>query len=979
MAQSNIGGGGDSLGAMSAGMDQLTELRLEFNRILLDSIGSKLLNSDVFSWQAGLTQSILGFCLAIAFFQAVLKDEKSMLVEWTKVVLYAWFAMAVAGGVNYREVPFLSSLDNVPANYKVVGKSSLERAIFNNLAYQFDSIGLHFIKATNGANLAWETQKLGEFQDNLVKAMVMCNSSDTDCMINTAKGLRDPEAERDAEETGGLLDTKLSRLLDKIILWSSNIINPATWLFPILDWLLGIFRAFVNQFVLLTFGIIASISMIFLKLLTPFIVIESFRPKVKSMWRDAMSVTLYGFVMNLIIWVSIVVAQGLNEATQKIILNKLSEGAGSGISPGDLYTLLLSNNLTMFVLLFLQIVAMAKTPKFCKMFMNLSLDSIVNIGDALVTAGMGMAKMAGGLALGGATLAAGAAGGMAMKGLSKVGGSAASKLGNSSIGKSIRDKVRGFSDDDPMGGSGFGGGGNSPLSRGGTPSLEKAALADTNMKATTSNQSSVLKKADEKKDEEAKEEAKANTPKTAMDLKKEAWDKKMGMLSSAKDGVGSFLEKMNESRKSKGLTLGNIADKGYDMIWDAMEEGAGSGDATKSITQGLKSANNAVNSQTAREGAVNMGGQIVDESANAAVSLKNRLFKNEPKLSSAERSMMAEQVFQTAAVKGKENTSEADNALLSQNLQDIATGNYSDQRQFTEVMKAMNTKNLSQEQMTQIAEVRKNNAKFDKFANEEESRNNQLLKNIEKEFADTGKIGDKSLSSLSGLTSAGMVDLYQVASMKVTPNGSSNELAERQSFAQAMQKTSQQEMDSVIQSFEQKMQKGQSLNTSELNTATQLFESQKSSLVGDAGRVGSFNNILSNQIESQYLIQDREKTVQAISNISKQMDNKPGVSLQINKEIAALRKEINEAGTISYSETEYQGININGKNISSNSEYQKLSVKEQKLIDEIINKMDLAEKDSLTNQMIGSRTQANFLNSDEFNNLKELIKKIRKA
>jgi len=628
----------------------------------------------------------------------------------------------------------------------------------------------------------------------------------------------------------------------------------------------------------------------------------------------------------------------------------------------------------MFVLLFLQIVAMAKTPKFCKMFMNLSLEQIVNLGEALVQSGMGMAKMAGGLALGGAALAAGAAGGMAMKGLGKVGGSAASKLGNSSIGKSIRDKVRGFSDDDPMGGSGGSGFGGGSLSRGGSPSLEKTALADTNMKASTSNKSSVLKKEEDKKDEDKKDES--STPKTAMDEKKESWDKKMKMLSGAKDGASSFLEKMNESRKNKGLTLGNIADKGYDMVWGAMEEGAGMGSngATKMLETGLKSANDSVNSQTARDGAVQVGGQIVDESANTVGSLKDRLFKSEPKLSSSERSMMAEQVFQNSAFMGKQKTSEQDNAQLSQNLQAIATGQ-ADQSQFLQVMQAQNTKNLSKDQMKQIADVRKNNAQFNKFANSEEARNQSLLSNIQKEFIETGSIGDKSLGQLSSLTSAGMVDLDQVSNLKVNPGGP--EGSNPYSLAEAMQYESRNQMDAVIEGFEGKLAKGQSLNQSELNTAIQLFENQKSSLVGDKGRVSSFDNILSNQIDSSHLLQSREKTMENIGRLAKGLENSSSQTVSITPVLNLIRNTINEQGVERLGDG-FQGLMINNTKVASQEDYNNLSSLHKKYIDDLSQKMELATKDKATGDGINSKLEQDFINSNEFKNLKAFVASLKK-
>lgn len=341
-------------------MDVVTQMRLEFNRYLLDAIGGQVLDTSIFAWSGGFTKWLLAFCMAIAFFQSVLRDEKSMLVEWTKICFASWFCLAILGGVNYRNVPVLSRLDNVPAEYKVKSRSTptLERATFNWLAWKFDTLGKAVMEnGSQGTSLSKEITTLVTLQDRLSYAIMNCKMEDAECLRKYLTGEKDPstvtaeEAKKDSSGsllgalTGGATDM-FAHYASMVVEFFNKMTNPAYWLFPILIWILDIVRAFINFFVLLSFGIIAAVSLFFIKVLCVFMVIPSYRGRVIGMFKETLSAAMYGFAMNLILWISLVITKGLNEASANIIINRLTSPTSALSFAGEMGVLMMSNFLT---------------------------------------------------------------------------------------------------------------------------------------------------------------------------------------------------------------------------------------------------------------------------------------------------------------------------------------------------------------------------------------------------------------------------------------------------------------------------------------------------------------------------------------------------------------------------------------------------------------------------------------------------------
>ena len=939
MAISTGDGGGAVFFETSAG-GGLTEMRLEFNRMILDAISDKILGGGgVFAWDTGVTQSLLGICLAVAFFQSILKgDEKALLVEWVKIVLAAWFAFAILGGVDYRNVPALSSLDNVPEQYRSKSsKPSLERAIFNNLSYRFDAIG-HALKANlGGKTIGTATQNLAAIQGRMALSMLYCNVKDKDCIVQYVNGdLKTPTQK--AAESGGFTVNIAAYLEEKFTSWFALLTNPAAILFPLINWILEVVRGFVNQFVLLTFGLTAAISLLLLKVLSVFVVIPNYRKKVLDMWKDTMAITLFGFVMNLIIWLSVIVTEAISNATTLMIIQKIESLSLSAM--GDIYMILISNYLTAFVLLFMQIVAFTKIPSICKSIMNLSLNEIVNIGEMLVTSALGAAKFAAQIGL----VATGAGAGLLAGKMAGTAGAQAlgSKMG--SIGAGIRDKVRGYSD---LGGGGSPGGdgvGGPPPGRSASGnSLEKTALADTNMKVSTQGKSSVLKK--EGSEEQGKSDSqdnvasKENRPKTEREKKVEAWESKKAALS-----------KLNNLRKANGLTLGNV----NNAMWEAMGSGA------KGYSGGDVSTLGKVGGAVAGTlGDSSLVGKAYDAGKG----------EEDVKLTAAERSAKSEEVFLQAA-RGKQENTEAEDLEFEQNIQAINSGKANEETML-KVLQSSNTRKLSEDQKGQIASARKTNKSFNQFSTDEESRNNKLMQKIENEVLTSGTLSDKSLSELSGLSASGMIDIDQVANTRVTPNGLSNETADRQSLAKVMQSTSQREMDSVIKTLNDKLGKGQGLNQTELNTASELFNVQKSSLVGDRSRIESFDKILNNKEESKYLMGED------LGTLVKGLSSQTGRITTVSDKLKMVNKVIEEAGVNRVSE-EIDGVFIGGKKVSSADDYSNLQKSEQKIIDDMLKQMEMLDSASPENELI-SKIDKNLLESDKFNNMKNFLNNLKKG
>jgi hypothetical protein len=959
-------------------MDSLTQMRLDFNRHLLDAIGGQVLDTSIFGWDAGFTKWLLALCMAIAFFQSVLRDEKSMLVEWTKIVIAAWFCLAILGGVNYKNVPVFSRLDNVPQEYKVKSsRPTLERAVFNYMAWRFDQLG----QAVMGnSDLGKEVTQLNTIQDRLQYAILYCDTNNADCLRKFLTGEKDPatvlkeqqkkNAGAEGNESGWFsslvpgADT-MKAFFGMMLEFFHKMSNPAYWLFPLLIWILDLFRAFINFFVLLTFGITAALSLFMIKVLCVFMVIPSYRGRVIDMFKHTLSAAMYGFAMNLILWLSVVITKGLNEATAGIIVKRLTSPTGVGAFAAEMGVLMMANFLTTFVIMAMQIVAMARVPKFTQNLMNLSLQEIVNIGETLVSAGMGMAKVAAGMAAGVGGLALGGAGAFALSSLT---GKSAGALG-SSAGNMFKNMMGGGGGGpSDVGGAGMGAGPNrggpgGPSSgggatdafftgnpsfmgnpnRGGGGDLDKVALGEAKLSAGQSG-NSILKGETEKEKEEF------GRPLTVAEKTVQRGD----ALSKTADRLKAYMP------ASVGGTL-------MDMAFDGMNAGLGQGDGLSTFKGGLSSMGSTFESQK---------GEISQE-INAEASEYGRKVNNlnpfkKPDYES--RAAGAENVYRQAVVGGKRDTTDADNAALSANLAAIASGSASNE-QMLSVMQAQNTMKLSKEQQQEISNVRNNSEVFDNFSSQETAANQALMERVQKEFASKKGISNDTMSELSARTSAGMMDYGSLQNLEVQQG----KTGPRTSLGNALSALTTKDIGEALRPMVDKVDAGQKLSIPEQQMATRMFDQQQNSLVGQTSMINNFDKVLSGTRQTEYLKQSRDESSMVIEETLRNMESalsQGKLSSEVAGDFELSLGSKNQKGLIR-STGEVDGFYLGGQAITSPSDLNNLNPQNRKLFEDFYKSLDMAMNDKETNNMVSQKVSELRLNSDNLQKLYLIGKKIK--
>lgn len=965
-----------------------SDIMLQFNRYLLDAIGSKILGSSIFSWESGLTKSILGICLVIALFQTIHRHGQNVLTEWVKVVFAAWFALAILGGVDYRTVPVLSSLDRVPPAYQVKngGKPTLERAVFNFLSYKFDSLGNAIKESYSDTSLSLEISRLNQLQGNIVNASINCQPHETECMKQALSGNKPTVGENQEKKESMTALGKIADMLSQVFVFYLQMSNPAAWLFPILTWLLELIRGFINMFVLIGFGISAALGLFLLKVVTPIMVLPDYRPRVISMWKAAMSASLYGFAMNLVIWISIVLTQALVEASQNFVLSAMQDSAmgGSQIVASKKIALMLMNNfMVSFVIMCMQIVALAKVPKFCKTLMDLSLEQIVQIGETLLQAGMGVAKIAG---MAAATVATGGASMLAtgaMKGMtgSSVGNFVKGKLGGMSAqeqqayGKSGGSKDwRNNLDKDGQGGNSSGMMGYGP-SGGKGSSLESAALADTNMKATVKSKGgSILKKSDEATSG-SPQQTKDGRPLTQEEkedreqTRQESYDTQLASFNQSQDDKKAYKRSQKIDKALDYISPQKIVETAMNMAFDGLGAGVGMGDASASLKSVVgKGFNHAANAVTEQKDRHRDRVEGINQEPEEKFSFVDPLGPDSNiRETSDQRAIDAENTYRKAVIGGKREQTEEDKSTFEKNAQAIARGEAS-KEQMLQILQAKNSSKLDGKQSKMIETLKKDSEEFKNFSNKEDAGNNALMSRMQKEYSQNGSLSSASLNELSGKTAAGMIDLDQVAQFQSgnkTMKDILNDQADR-------------EISNTINPMIEKMNNSQALSQSEKQVVSELFANQQNRLVGQTEQLDKINRILSNTAKTDHLRISRNDATDTMEELVKALSDssRNNGDARMSAEFGFSRESIEEGGR-NIKTNNFDGINVGGNNIKNSDDYNKLSNQNRQLVDDMAHILEMYEKDKESKIMVDQRLPN--MSKEDIEGIKKLIEKIKKS
>lgn len=193
---------------------------------------------------------------------------------------------------------------------------------------------------------------------------------------------------------------------------------------PLILWLVELVRNIVTLYFVIRYGFQASLLLVFAKIMSPLILIESKWNDVKSAYMLVFSTALFGFMSQLFVMAATILSIGLHSATYNVIAPKIY-AAGSGV--GDAVQLTAQINglvylvyFAIFVIMILQILAMTKIDKACEAFLNFSATGFVNLGKELVGSAINVGLAAGAMvaaapmAMGAMTAGAAAKGGLSL-------------------------------------------------------------------------------------------------------------------------------------------------------------------------------------------------------------------------------------------------------------------------------------------------------------------------------------------------------------------------------------------------------------------------------------------------------------------------------------------------------------------------------------------------------------------------------------
>lgn len=995
----------------------LTQMRLEFNRYLLDAIGGEVLSNSIFSWNTGVTQTILGFCLAIAFFQSVLKSEKEFLLEWTKIIIATWFCMAILGGVKYTNVPVFSRLNNVPQEYKPKGNSpvTLERAAFNYLAYTFDRLGKAMLSTTSGS-LTTEIAKLNNMQSRFIAANVNCTKNDVTCLKKALSTDPLDVVEEDKKEAGLLDSMNPAYWFSKVYEIVVKLTNPFYLLFGGLMWLLEIIRAFVNYFILLAYGLISAISLFMIKIICPAMVIPSYRGRILKALKVVAAASMFGFITNLIIYISIVITKALNAATANILVAKIT-GDGALAALPELGSLMIGNFLTSLVIVAMQIVAMTRVPKMARQLMELSLEEFINIGETLVGAGLGLAKIAAGVAVGAAGLGAGAL-------LARTTGMTGGQLG-ANTSNFFRRKFGASESPVPgMGGGDDGGSGSADsaffrapsggLNRmGGSGSLERAALGEATTQAAGSSASgssvstaaipanSLIDRDAQAKDKEVEATKKLKEQMTEINdnpsLTVEEKNQKIAEAAGKMGDAALVAEKRKQMNQGQNLNrpatafdkaasrgafmdrmgsympkdLGGLA---LDTVFDSMSVGAGVGSSIGLFDKGSRS----------------FAKQFNEDKADIANYLQGSEIERRggPTTTSGQRAAMAEQVVQSGYLEKQA----VDEKEFSDTMGAIATGNASNE-QMIKALSMRNSSNLSDSQSSLFNDVASKNQSFGDFVKKEDETSKRLIEQAQKEIQSSeglNQMSNKTMRDLASRTNAGLIDTSSFSkefdTVKRTEDGGfvsddkGNPVKFKTDLLKSLDDIASRETDTTLQKLSEKVKQG-GLSKQDLNEAAMLSRYAPEQIMGNSQRVQTMNSLFSGTRDFSYLDYSRDEVAMVASGMAQSLSqgidpskDNPEVRIGQDLSIQLSKSENNEYEVV--------GFKVGSKDVpvTSLKDLQGMQQEDQRLFKEMVEYLDKYYLDSRTRSISAvNKPEQEMLNKlGEFLSKSGLAKSIKK-
>jgi hypothetical protein len=342
---------------------------------------------------------LMGFLMLVNIFSTLYKSgADKLLIEMSKMAFWALIAGGIMGGATYKSLG-TASMFSVHKNicgteFNYDGGVSLDRDVFNFMKYSADDFActLYNGNVNHQYNLAVSNMFsiLTDFRKFPTKCMAIAGTAgsggDTQAILDCVKQLQqNPETMKDKCGTG---ITAAACYLAQIVGMISSFGITA-----VVDLFLMLIQIAVQtiQFIMM-FAMIIGVggSLLMLKLISPFLVMENVRGRVLQACKVPLAVAFFGFTQKTLLYF----ITGLMNAVTTAALICFAKFASGGDVDG-LVVVYLMVAMACLALMAMQIVVILKVPKFSLMIVNLSLHELVNIGGEMLKAGFGMSTAAG--------------------------------------------------------------------------------------------------------------------------------------------------------------------------------------------------------------------------------------------------------------------------------------------------------------------------------------------------------------------------------------------------------------------------------------------------------------------------------------------------------------------------------------------------------------------------------------------------------
>lgn len=415
----------------------------DLNRYIISALGDTILNNPILSWDRSL-KYVFALCFIIGIFRAVYESSnmEGLIAKFIKIAFLSGFTLAICG--QSTAYSLLSSAFAVPDplyQYNSPNKS-LDRDIFNWTAYHADQLAQVLDSSAQGGDVeTLYASNMSRAADTItysavasIKCLFDNGAAKGTCYQETYNRLnsrfadkQDPQQQdqaTDQNNNSSWLSFPFAREIKDAIEWYYVNVPTGMFVLKIAIWLCSFLQSMISKFIVFSFGLSAGVSLFFIKLFAPFLVMGGFEGRIKSAFKVVLSTALFAFTTKVVLSIGAAMAGAIADGVQNLVVDRAKTGE---IGAFDLFYLCLAIGITVVVIMVMQIKAISDVPKLSRNLLDLSIEGAIEIAQGALRAAGGAIMALGGAGLmGAATIATG---GLAAAGSGLMAGLNAAKSG----------------------------------------------------------------------------------------------------------------------------------------------------------------------------------------------------------------------------------------------------------------------------------------------------------------------------------------------------------------------------------------------------------------------------------------------------------------------------------------------------------------------------------------------------------------------